>query len=353
MKPASMCTLVSQATLVLLFACGTESGQGPAAPGPSITAHRSSDQWSQWSEPVNLGPIVNSPAVETGAELSSDELSLYFNSQRPNAHCSAAPCDHDIWVSRRACRECPWEVPVNLGPNINSPQIDGTPALSPDGHLLFFTSSGHGGQGGEDLWVSRRPNTNDDFGWGPPVNLGPGVNTPGNEASAAFLPGRGENGRHTLYFVRWATALAEFDIYQVSVTRNGKAVGPAAPVTELNLPGVLDGDPTIRADGREVMFWSTSARPGGEGDLDIWVATRCSVRDPWSAPRSIGPPVNTSHGGEFVPALSHDGRTLVFTGNMLRGGSFGRQDLWMSTRTRLRDDNDDEGEGEGYDRCHD
>lgn len=43
--------------------------------------------------------------------------------------------------------------------------------------------------------------------------------------------------------------------------------------------------------------------------------------------------MNTAHSGEFVPALTRDGRTLVFTGNVPRGGSFGRMDLWISTRT--------------------
>jgi hypothetical protein len=59
--------------------------------------------------------------------------------------------------------------------------------------------------------------------------------------------------------------------------------------------------------------------------------------------------VNTSFGGEFSPALSRDGLTLVFSGNMLRGGSLGRQDLWMSTRTRLgegHDDGEDDSEGD-------
>ena len=323
------------ATVVLHLGCA-DHGSLPPEPRFGVAADVMGREGSAWSEPVNLGPIINSPAVENGPELSPDELSLYFNSDRSG--------NHDIYVSRRACLDCPWETPVELGPNINTPETDGTPALSGDGHLLFFTSNGHGGHGGEDLWLSRRTNTKDDFGWGPPVNLGPGANTSLNETSAAFLPGRGINGRHTLYFVRWATTTADFDIYQVSVSRNGEAVGPATPVTELNLPGVLDSDPTIRADGRELMFWSGvtgGGRPGAEGGGDIWVATRCSVRDPWSAPRSIGPPVNTAHGGEFVPALSHDGRTLMFVGNMLRGGSFGRQDLWMSTRTRPFHDHDD------------
>ena len=322
-------SLASLILIALLVSCGVDAPDERVA---GIQAMSFAN--SEWSEPVNLGPVVNSPFIDTGAELSPDELSLYFNSDRPGG--LGGP---DIWVSRRACRDCPWEAPVNVGPNINSRLTDGTPAFSPDGHLLFFSSRRAGGQGGEDIWVSRRTHTDDDLGWEPPVNLGPGINTPSNETSPAFLAGRGVRGHHTLYFVRWATALTEFDIYQASVTRNGESLGPAVPVTELNHPSFLDGDPTIRADGRELMFWST--RPGGVGDLDIWVATRCSVRDPWSPPQPLGPPVNTSFGGEFVPALSRDGRTLVFTGNMLRGGSFGRQDLWMSTRTGLGNDHDD------------
>lgn len=321
--------MVPVASVALLLGC-TDAGSLPAEPrfGVAVAADMMGREGSAWSEPVNLGPIVNSPAVENSPKLSPDELSLYFNSDRSG--------NLDIYVSRRACLDCPWQTPVRLGPNINTPQTEGTPELSPDGHLLFFTSNGHGGHGGEDLWLSRRTDTKDDFGWGPPVNLGPGVNTSLHESGAEFLPGRGINGRHTLYFDRGAPPLADFDIYQVSVTRNGEAAGPATPVTELNLPGVNDASATIRGDGRELMFFSAppGGRPGGEGSLDIWVAIRCSVRDPWSAPRSIGPPVNTSHGAEFVPDLSDDGRTLIFVGNMLRGGSFGRQDLWMSTRTR-------------------
>lgn len=361
MHKAPTLTLLSLVPLTLLVACGSEPPAPELTPGTELSASsqrganrgdegdrgNGSRRFSEWSEPVHLGPIVNSPATEAGAELAPDGLSLYFNSTRPNPHCPAGPCDHDIWVSRRACRDCPWEAPVNLGPNINSPQTDGTPAFFPDGHLLFFSSSRDGGQGGEDIWVARRTDKKDDLGWGPPVNLGPGLNTPSHENGPALLPGRAEGGRHTLYFVRGATT-AGFDIYQAFVTRDGKPLGPAVPVAELNHPG-LDADPTVRADGRELFFWSTSTRPGGEGDLDIWVATRCSVRDPWSTPRSIGPPVNTSFGGELSPALSRDGRTLVFSGNMLRGGSLGRMDLWMSTRTRVGDDRYDDQCGDDAD----
>src|SRR2546426_10908058 len=70
---------------------------------------------SEWSEPVNLGPVVNSSALDANAGLSPDEHTLYFISNRPGGLGG-----NDIWMSRRECMQCPWETPVNLGAPINS-----------------------------------------------------------------------------------------------------------------------------------------------------------------------------------------------------------------------------------------
>jgi len=272
-----------------------------------------------------LDAPVNSPFRELGAALSPDELSIYFGSNRPDPTAQGA---FDIWVSRRGCRECPWEDPVNLGPNINSPGGDGSPMLSHDGHLLFFSGSRAGGQGGEDIWVSRRTDPNDDLSWGPPVNLGPEVNTTANEGAPAYVPALAGGGA-SLYFERQGTTLAGSDIYEVRVTRDGEALGPATPVAELN-SSVEDLGARVRADGREVFFWS--ARPGGMGLSDIWVATRQNPHDAWSTPENVGPMINTPF-ADLTPSLSWDGRTLLFSAAPAARPSLGLQDIWMSTRT--------------------
>ena len=72
--------------------------------------------------------------------------------------------------------------------------------------------------------------------------------------------------------------------------------GPAVLVQELSLPGIADGAMTVRADGRELIFWSGGAaasRPGTVGLADLWVSNRNSVNDAWSIPRNLGLPVNT------------------------------------------------------------
>ena len=306
--------------IALVVACGTE--RYPAAPKLRAMSFAK----SEWSEPVNLGPVVNSAAGEQNATLSPDELSLYFSSNRLGSL--------DIWVARRACIDaddpaCAWQAPVILGPVINGPGADFAPnlSISIDGHLLFFSSVQPDGFGGPDIYVSRRADPNDDFGWEPAVNLGPDVNTATAENAPLYLQSA-EDGMANLYFNRGINALQQADIYVAAVTRDGETRGPAEPVSELNVSGANDAAVTVRVDGRELMFWST--RVGGLGGADLWVSTRQTVHDPWSPPVNLGAPLNTT-ADDVTPTLSYDGRTLIFGSN--RPGGSGGNDLWMSTRT--------------------
>jgi hypothetical protein len=297
--------------LVLSLACTTEV---PVAPTGGIQAM--SFAHSEWSEPVHLEAPVNSPFRELAAALSPDELSLYFGTDRPDPTAYGAV---DMWVSHRACPDCPWEAPVNLGPNINSQRGDGSPAFSPDGHLLFFSSARDGGEGNDDIWVSHRADPDDDLGWEPAVNLGPDVNTAAGEVSPSYIPAL-EGGGTNLYFSRGS------DVYAVRVTRDGEALGPAEPVAGL---GGGQGV-TVRNDGREAYFWSSAL--GGIGNADIWVTTRRSPNDEWSAPENVGPVINTRF-ADLTPTLSLDGRTLHFSAAAAARPGLGLQDIWMTTRT--------------------
>jgi len=81
-----------------------------------------------------------------------------------------------------------WGPPVNLGPNVNSSANDGGASISADGLTLYFSSNRSGGFGGYDLWCTTRATINDD--WDPAVNLGhpPTRNTlTGNQASLRMV----------------------------------------------------------------------------------------------------------------------------------------------------------------------
>jgi hypothetical protein len=311
------CIVGVLAPLVLFLACRPESDEIVYG----LQAERFAS--SEWSEPVNLGAPVNSSANEMNAALSPDELSLYFVSTRAGGFGGA-----DIWVSRRASLDDPWGEPQDLGANVNTAGLEASPALSIDGHLLFFSSDRAGGQGSNDIYVARRVDKSDDLSWGPAVNLGPDVNTAGFEAGGFYLQSI-EEERTNFYFVRGPNTVA-LDIYAAAVDREGDALGAAVPVAELNdpNPAITDAHPSVRPDGREMFFHST--RAGGSGGADLWTSTRRSVHDPWSMPVNMGAAVNTA-AVETQPTLSYDGRTLIFSST--RAGGVGGSDIWMTARS--------------------
>ncbi|MHC4501315.1 MAG: LamG-like jellyroll fold domain-containing protein, partial [Planctomycetota bacterium] len=101
-----------------------------------------------WEQPTNLGPVVNSSASESAPFLSSDGLLLFFSEDKLNPIRPGGFGNQDIWVTRRASISDPWGAPMNLGPIVNSPSLDGVPQISPDGSTLYFSSERPGGFGG-------------------------------------------------------------------------------------------------------------------------------------------------------------------------------------------------------------
>ncbi|RPJ23414.1 MAG: hypothetical protein EHM35_17300, partial [Planctomycetaceae bacterium] len=171
-----------------LYFCSNRSGGQGSVDLYMITRATKKDPWGP---PVNLGPKVNSSSFESCPSISSDELELYFQSNRPGGYGG-----FDVYVSRRATVNGPWGDAVNLGPVVNSAFNDTGLCLSPDGRLLLVQDYGTprpGGYGGGDLWMTWRASPSN--AWGPPVNLGPAINGPGMEASARISP-----DGSTLYF---------------------------------------------------------------------------------------------------------------------------------------------------------
>jgi len=303
------------------------------AQAPSVQAQKYSD----WSAPVNLGPVINSAFSDQGPAISKDGLSLYFTSNRPGG--LGGP--FDMYVSQRASVDDPWGAPMNLGPTVNTAFDEGNPAFSRDGHLLFFQSKRPGGLGGIDLWVSRREHTHDDFDWQPAVNLGPGVNSAADDNGPSYFENE-EEGPPQLYFGSSRTGgPAPADIYLSEQMADG-TFGPAVLVTELSSP-LNENRPSIRRDGLEIFFQSN--RIGSLGLGDLWVATRESTLDAWSTPVNLGNTINTVF-IEQNAYLSSDGKTLFFSSD--HPGGSGGLDLYVSTRTKLRGghqgDYDDENE---------
>jgi Tol biopolymer transport system component len=289
-----------------------------------LLPYASAQRFSAWSEPVNLGPTVNSAATDGCPAVSRDGLSLYFASSRSGGL--------HLWVTERASLEDPWGIPVMLGSNVNSAYDDLCPALSTDGHLLFFASNRPGGCGGRDLYVSRRQNNRDNSGWEPAENLGCVVNSAVDDFGPNYF--EGEDGIVTLYFNSNRTEAGgpgpRQHIYATSRGADGQ-FGFPVPVAELN-SDYNDQQPAIRRDGLEIII--TSDRPGGFGSLDLWVATRASTSDPWSTPVNLGSTVNSS-AADKRPALSWDGTELFFGSMRMRANGATDEDIYVSRRSKI------------------
>lgn len=311
-----------------------------------VLAPTAESDFSDWSVPENLGPIVNSSFNDAGPSVSKNGLSLYFNSDRPDGHGG-----NDVWVSQWDRVERSWGPPINLGPVINTSTTESVPRLSRDEHWLFFNSNRSGGFGELDIWASYRWDTRNDFGWLPPVNLGSGINSAFFETTADYFENdddprhrrvqpfdRGDpaevfkdhhNDRvHQVFFgSNRPGGIGGFDFYVSNLSPDG-TFGPAKLVPELSSP-MADPGLSIGSDGLEVFLFSN--RPGTVGGQDLWTATRKTLFHPWSTPVNLGPVVNSA-GIDSIPYIAPSGRALFFQSD--RAGGFGGNDLYVTTRAR-------------------
>ncbi len=313
------------ALTALSAACDTHSG--PTALGSAFLQAELSD-YSDWTTPVNLGPVINTAGDENRPAISKDGLSLLVSTNRPGGYGGL-----DLWVSRRGSVDDAWSPLQNLGPAINSDSNESAPTFSPDGHRLYFHSFKAGGCGGADLYVARRHDKRDDLDWEPAEDLGCTVNSPYNDAGPTIF----EDGDVTtlLFTSTRPGGPGDFDIYQTTRIGDEGEFGPATLVPELSGP-FRDTRTAISRDHLELILSSdVNGRPNGVGGQDLWVSTRATTSDPWSTPVNLGRTVNTTF-FDGAAALSFDGTTLYFFSN--RPGGSGGNDIWMTTRTKLRGD---------------
>jgi OmpA-OmpF porin, OOP family len=154
-----------------------------------------------WQAPESVSPNINSQFNEGTCTVSADGRQIIFTScqgRRGFGNC-------DLFESKKTGDE--WSVPVNLGPQINSPSWESQPSLSADGSVLYFVSDRRGGVGGWDIYVSRR---SDDGKWSKAQNMGKAINTPYHEIS----PFIHANGRTLFFATTGRPGFGGYDIFR-------------------------------------------------------------------------------------------------------------------------------------------
>ena len=257
-----------------------------------------------WSTPENLGLGVNSDAAESSPFLSTDGLTLFFESWR-NKNAQS-----DLFMSRRSTSDQPFGPAENLGQVVNSIAAETGPCLTTDGLNLFFSSNRTGGLGKSDIWVCRRDRI--DAPWSAPENVGVPVNTVGGEAGPHVIDGfRLYWGGGALYMASRSSLLAQFG-------------------TPIKLLGIVprEGEsfwkPTLSGDERVMLFSRTKMQ-----SESIWFSSRMSANDAFNMAAPLEA-INAISDSACAPSLSSDGRTLLFSSK--HNGGHGNTDIWITRR---------------------
>lgn len=307
------------ALFVLIFVTVTSASSQGKAP-----------RFSDWEPLAPLAPPINSEYDDQAAVLSKDEKTIYFSSNRPGSLNGS----RDIWVASRKNKNSRWGTPVNLGPIINSTGTELVRSLTTDGHVLLFQSDREGGGFGQaDIWAIYRKHVNNEFGWGEPVNLGGVINTPHAELASNYLFADSGRVRKLFFSSNKPFGFGSADIYESTI--NDLGFETSVNVFELNTPSV-ETCFWIRDDGLEIIF--SSNRPNLTEDRtfdDLWVATRDSVDEPWTAVTNLGPNINASGYRDVAPFVTADGRTMVTSSTRPGGMAAGTFDIYITTRRRV------------------
>ena len=208
------------------------------------------DEKGKWKAPEPVEGGLNTENDEGATAFSSDGKTMYLTVCRTDPQ---YPRMAEIWTSQRA--DAGWGKPAALKITADTLSSYAHPAPSPDGRWLYFTSDMPGGYGGTDLWRARM----DAHGVGSIENLGPEINTEGNECFPAFRPS-GE-----LYFSSdgRTPSLGGLDLYrakQDTITEHWTVVHLPAP---MNSPA---DDFGITFEGwHNRGYFSSNRSTGGRG----------------------------------------------------------------------------------------
>jgi hypothetical protein len=159
---------------------------------------------TKWLPVEKLNKNINTKYWESHGYVSSDGSMFIFASDRPGGYGGL-----DLYISRKINGD--WGAASNLGPEINTPFNEDRPFLLEDSETLYFSSQGHEGMGGYDVFISILGSNGL---WSAPVNLGYPLNN--TDDNIFFMPtNKGKMGYISLQ--RNNTGFGGEDIYEITI----------------------------------------------------------------------------------------------------------------------------------------
>ena len=238
--------------------CGSSRGIG------SCDLFVCGKEGDSWTEPQNLGDVVNTANWESQPCFSADGQTLYFSSARRGGMGGS-----DIWFTRFR-QGVGWSRPENAGPMINTPKEEMAPFIHPDGQTMYFSSKGRPGMGGFDLFITRKDKNGQ---WQEAENFGWPVNTAADEilivvstnGKAAYLSSTMEGGYGGYDIYRFALP-AELAPQHVSYLEGHvyDADTKEPLQAELQLLDLKTEDLVVRCESEKENGHYMAALPGGK-----------------------------------------------------------------------------------------
>jgi outer membrane protein OmpA-like peptidoglycan-associated protein/TPR repeat protein len=206
----------------------------------------------------------------------------------------------------------------NIGSGINSSFHEYSPLVTADGNTIIFSSNRStddykikSGQNYEDIYIAHKHGNK----WGEPEKISPNINIKYHDAAASLS----QDGKTLFLYYEEGSG----DIYMSKLEDNAWTQ-PVPLNKNINTPLFWETSACMSADGKKLYF--TSNRPGGRGELDIYVSELESNGE-WGKAVNLGPTINTPL-NEDSPFIHPDGVTLYFSSD--GHPSMGSNDIFMS-----------------------
>jgi outer membrane protein OmpA-like peptidoglycan-associated protein/tetratricopeptide (TPR) repeat protein len=215
-----------------------------------------------WSAPVNMGRPINTEDHDATAGLSPDGQTLYIYKSGKTDGGDIYECHQDGAM---------WTKPERMNKNINTSYHESTVSLSYDGKRLYFVSDKPGGLGNRDIYFCDRDAKGK---WGPPVNVGPPINTMYAEEGVFIHP----DGKTMYFSSEGHSTMGGFDIFKSTLV-DGKWTEPVNLGYPINNP---DDDVFFVISGSGKHGYYASLKGDGCGEKDIYKITFLGPEKPFA-----------------------------------------------------------------------
>ena len=212
-----------------------------------------------WTPIRSISDKINTPQTwEAQPTISADGKTIFFVSDRPGGFGG-----YDIYKSVKK-ENGGWGEAINLGPTINSKGNEKSPFIHPDGKTLYFSSDGWMGLGGYDIFYSRLKN---DSTWSKPLNLGYPINSPEDEVGF-FVSTNGAKGffASNKFKGKGGWDLYSFDLYP-----------EARPEKTMFLKGNIKSESEIEPIKAKILLKNVNTKQTSEIPMDTTTGNYVTV----------------------------------------------------------------------------